>query len=129
MLHFNECLRFSYPNNLLNNWISLLISYSQKVVFNSDEEIFLYFVVLTPKSVNILLRLDAKTHIAPCISILSSPYESALEYPYTFLSSAFLASIIYRSLYFSAKKADFSLSVFFLNGGDLKHYLCSLVAL
>ena len=68
-------------NNLLRNLFFVKKIDSQKVIIFNKKDITVYLVVLTPKSVKILFRFDAKTHIAPCISILSSPYESALEYP------------------------------------------------
>ena len=52
-------------------------------------------------NLRILLISVIKMVKAPCIRILSRPYESVLSYPNTFFNSVFLASILYLTRDFS----------------------------
>lgn len=56
-------------------------------------DILLYSAIIF----TVLLIFAAKIVIVPCISIYDSPYDNVLSYPNTFFSSAFFASILYRS--------------------------------
>ena len=74
--------------------VSIMIIFQPFLYVNGRLQSF-YFA-----AINLIIRFifAANIVIAPCICMASIPYDSAQSHPKTFFNSAFLASILYRSL-------------------------------